>query len=89
VATPRSEAHLAYGRAIREVRLAAGLSQERLALEAGVDRTFVSGIERGEKNPSLATLLKLADKIGVPVSVIAARAENLRARDSASKDKTP
>jgi transcriptional regulator with XRE-family HTH domain len=77
VAEPRSHRHAAWGRAIRELRGERGLSQERLALEAGLDRTYVSGIERGERNPSLGNLLKLGDVLGVGLSEIAARAEGV------------
>jgi transcriptional regulator with XRE-family HTH domain len=41
------------------------ISQERLAQLANLDRTYVSGIERGERNPSLENLLRLADALGV------------------------
>ena len=42
---------------------------------AGLDRTYVSAIERGERNPSLTNILELADALGVRVSELAARAE--------------
>ena len=77
MAEPRSAAHAAYGLALREVRSERGLSQERLAHIADLDRTYVSGIERGERNPSLANILKLADALGVKVSELAARAERV------------
>ena len=79
MAEPRSAAHVAYGQALRELRAERGISQERLALMAGLDRTYVSGIERGERNPSLTNLLKLAAALGVQVSEIAARAEAITA----------
>lgn len=75
MAQPRSERHLAYGLAFREVRNSRGLSQERLAHLSGLDRTYVSGIERGERNPSLENLLKLAAALELPLSEIARRAE--------------
>jgi transcriptional regulator with XRE-family HTH domain len=75
VAEPRSPAHLAYGQALRDLRTERGLSQERLAQLSGLDRTYVSGIERGERNPSLTNLLKLAATLGVPLSELAIRAE--------------
>lgn len=53
---------------IREYRGQLGLSQEQLALNAEVDRTYVSQIERGIGNPSLLVLCKLADVIGVDVN---------------------
>jgi transcriptional regulator with XRE-family HTH domain len=52
-------------KAIREAR---GLSQEALALEAEVDRTYVSQIERGVCNPSLRVLSQIAHTLQVPVS---------------------
>src|SRR5690348_5364938 len=50
---------------LREARANAGLSQEALALAAEVDRTYVSQIERGVGNPSIAVLAKLASKLSV------------------------
>ena len=47
-------------RNIRRLRLARGLSQEMLAVDAGIDRTYVSRLERGLENPSVAVLEKLA-----------------------------
>lgn len=52
---------------LREYRKAAGFSQEGLALDAGVDRTYVSQIERGVCNPSLLVLHKLATVLRVSV----------------------
>jgi transcriptional regulator with XRE-family HTH domain len=46
----------------------ADLSQEKLALEAGVDRTFISPLERGGRQPTLATLWRLAAALGVAPS---------------------
>lgn len=45
---------------IRDKRLAIGLSQEALALAAGVDRTYVSQLERGVANPSLKILYRIS-----------------------------
>lgn len=52
---------------IRALRKAQGLAQERLGLEAGVDRTFVSKLERGIGNPTLDILVKIANRLGVRV----------------------
>lgn len=52
-------------RNLKRHRHAKGLAQETLALEAGVDRTMVSKIERGVTNPSIATLLKLSNRLEV------------------------
>lgn len=78
MAEPRSATHVAYGRAIRELRAERGISQERLAHIADLDRTYVSGIERGERNPSLANILKLAEALDVNVSELALRAEAMQ-----------
>ena len=75
MAEPRSPAHLAYGRALRELRLERGLSQERLAHLSDLDRTYVSGIERGERNPSLTNILKLVDALDISLSELANKAE--------------
>jgi transcriptional regulator with XRE-family HTH domain len=45
---------------IRRLRVARDISQERLAFDAGVDRSYLGGIERGEENPSVDTLEKIA-----------------------------
>jgi transcriptional regulator with XRE-family HTH domain len=77
VAAPRSDRHLAYGRALRQLRSERRLSQEALAHLADLDRTYVSGIERGERNPSLTNILRLTDALDVRVSDLARRAETL------------
>ena len=74
----------AFGRVLRERRLAAGLSQEKLALEAEVDRTFVSLLERGGRQPTLATLWRLAGALGVAPSELVSRVE--RAQRTARRD---
>ena len=71
----RSAQLLALGRALRSMREERGLSQEGFALEAGVHRTYVGGIERGERNPSFTSLLRLAAVLEVPPSVIIRAAE--------------
>ena len=55
-------------RNLRTLRLAKGLAQERLALDAGVDRTVVSKIERAITNPSLEILLRLANQLDTSLS---------------------
>lgn len=72
---PRSVRHLAFGSAVRQLRQERGLSQERLALDAKLDRAYMGGIERGERNPSLTNVFKIADALGVAASEIHARAE--------------
>ncbi len=57
---------LAFGRNLRATRLRRKLSQEKLALVAGLDRTYVGGIERGERNPSLVNICRLAVALEIP-----------------------
>jgi transcriptional regulator with XRE-family HTH domain len=56
-----------FGNNIRALRLSAHLSQEKLALEAGIDRTYISDIEKGERKVSIATIEKLANVLGEDV----------------------
>jgi transcriptional regulator with XRE-family HTH domain len=80
--TRRSPEHAALGRAIRKLRLDEGISQEGLADRSGLHRTYVGGIERGERNVTYGNLLKLAVALGVPLSELVALAESLaRATD--------
>lgn len=72
---PRSPAHSAFGSAVKQLRRERGLSQEQLALDSGLDRSYVGGIERGERNPSLANVFKLAYALDVQPSDIHKRAE--------------
>lgn len=52
---------------VRRLRVERGIAQERLAFDAGVDRSYVGGVERGEENPTVDILDKLAATLGVPV----------------------
>ena len=52
---------------VRRVRAAKSVSQERLAFDAGVDRSYVGGLERGEMNPSVDVLERLALTLQVPL----------------------
>jgi transcriptional regulator with XRE-family HTH domain len=75
---PRSPEHAALGEAVRTLRLEAGLSQEQLAEGAGTDLTQVGGIERGVRNPSYTTLLRLAAALKTSVGAMTTRADELR-----------
>ncbi|HEY2283578.1 MAG TPA: helix-turn-helix transcriptional regulator [Solirubrobacteraceae bacterium] len=66
--TIRSPAHAAFGQRIRAIRNRRGVSQEGLALQCGLDRTYISGIERGTRNPSLTNILKIATALDVDPS---------------------
>lgn len=56
------------GRSIRSRRLALGISQEELGNRTQLDRTYVSGIERGVRNPSFTALAKLVEGLGISLS---------------------
>ena len=66
-----------FGRVLREQRLSRSLSQEQLALAANVDRTFVSQMERGIRQPTITTLMKLAGALGIQPSTLVNRMEKL------------
>jgi transcriptional regulator with XRE-family HTH domain len=68
---------VALGRALREVRDEQRVSQEELERRTGVHRNYVGGIERAERNPTIATTAKLASGLGLTVSELLARAEQL------------
>ena len=51
------------GDAVRTIRKGRGVSQETLAFDSGLDRTFVSAVERGVRNPSLISIYALADAL--------------------------
>ena len=66
------------GKRIRELRLRTGWSQEKFAAAAGLDRTYYAGIERGERNPSVKQLAKIAVALDVPIGTLF-QADSLRA----------
>lgn len=66
---------VAFGRVLRRRRLEAKLSQEKLALSAGVERVFVSWLENGHKQPTFHTILKLARALGCSAADLVGEAE--------------
>lgn len=63
----QSEEKLAFGKVLRSYRLRKDLTQEQLGWQARIDRKFISALERGRKEPGLATLLRISRTLGVPV----------------------
>lgn len=57
-----------FGQRVRELRLDRGLSQEELAFRAGIHWSYLSGIERGIRNPALKNITKIANALGVSLS---------------------
>ncbi len=66
---------VAFGAAVRSTRRANGVSQERLAELASLHRTYVGGIERGERNVALINIRRLADALGVSMAELLAATE--------------
>jgi transcriptional regulator with XRE-family HTH domain len=67
---PRNPVLRRFGDAMREERKRRGISQEQLALEAEINRTYMGGVERGEENISLLTIAKIATVLKVKPSEI-------------------
>ena len=61
------------GANIRRLRKAKGLTQEQLAHEAGMAMRYVAGVERGEENPSLRFLVKIAEALGTEPATLLMR----------------
>ncbi len=61
----RSSISKAFGHVLQQHRLAIGLSQENLSLAAGYDKNYVGMLERGERQPTLETLLDMAQALAV------------------------
>lgn len=73
----RLSPQIAFGLVLRQARNAAGLSQEKLAFEAGIERNFVSLIETGQNQPTITTLFKIADALKVPAQSLITKTELL------------
>lgn len=66
----RDPALLALGDAVRALRAERGISQEALALQAGIDRSYLGRVERGDNNVALLTLMKIAAALQVTVAEV-------------------
>jgi transcriptional regulator with XRE-family HTH domain len=74
---PATSPHAAFGQVLRKHRLAAGMSQEQLGLEADVQRNFISLIETGQNQPTITTIFKLAVALNLKPSKLVSDAEKL------------
>ena len=61
------ERMIAFGKRVREVRKSKGISQERLAEMAGIDRSYMGNIERGEKNITLKKAYEVCDALDINI----------------------
>jgi transcriptional regulator with XRE-family HTH domain len=67
-----------FGIVVRQLRKERGLSQERLAAAAGIDRAYMGGLERGQRNPSLTTVERIAVALDMSISEVLAAVERQR-----------
>jgi transcriptional regulator with XRE-family HTH domain len=86
--TARTDLLAAFGQAVRDARLALGVSQERLAELAQVHRTYVGDIERGERNVSLRNIERLADALGLTMASLMAATARIRDGDDGGRSST-
>jgi len=77
VANKQTQLQTAFGEILRDSRSKAGFSQEKLALDCGLDRTYISLLERGLRQPTLTTLFVLADSLDVKPSKLIKSVENV------------
>lgn len=56
----------AFGAILKDVRTSKGLSQEKLALNCNLDRTFISMLERGQRQPTLTSILAISKSLEIP-----------------------
>ncbi|MEL5375316.1 helix-turn-helix transcriptional regulator [Serratia marcescens] len=59
-----------FGQRVKALRLQAGLSQEAFADKCGLDRTYISGIERGVRNPTLEVIGVIADGLEIDLAIL-------------------
>lgn len=64
------ERMIAFGNRVREVRKSKGISQERLAEMAGIDRSYMGNIERGEKNITLKKAYEICDALDIDIQFL-------------------
>lgn len=64
------ERMISFGKRVREVRKGKGISQERLAEMAGIDRSYIGNIERGEKNITLKKAYEICDALNIAIKYL-------------------
>jgi len=72
----KDKIQISFGKILRKYRLERQLSQERLAELAGLDRTYISQIERGLKSPSIKALISLSQALQVKAHLLISEVEN-------------
>lgn len=64
----RKDIQVRFGERVRELRRECGWSQEEFAAQCDLDRTYVGGIERGERNVALRNIERIADALGISLA---------------------
>ncbi len=64
-----------FGSILKRHRMLANVSQEELAFQAGVDRTYISRLERGVRQPTITTLIGLGAALGIPAAELVSETE--------------
>ena len=77
MAETKSDESIAFGQAVREARKSLGLSQDEFAEISELHRTYVGGIERGERNPTLSSIWKIAHALQILPEVLIDNAHKL------------
>jgi len=67
MARGRGDIRKHFGKRVRDLRRAAGFSQESFAAHVELDRSYMGGVERGARNVSLLNIQKIADGLGIPI----------------------
>lgn len=65
-----SNIYCIFGKRVRDLRIIANLSQEELAFRAGLNKNYLSDVERGTRNPSLKAIYQIAHGLNVPVETL-------------------
>ena len=71
-----------FGAIVRQQRVALGISQEELGYRSNLDRTYVSGIERGKRNPTLTAMVSIAKGLNLPLGALLMQMPLEEGRDS-------
>ena len=75
---------IAFGLILKSERLKKGISQEQLALDCNLDRTFISMLERGQRQPSLTSILTLSTSLEIPAHELIKQTMEIIDEDSSS-----
>jgi transcriptional regulator with XRE-family HTH domain len=73
------------GEELKKARESAGLSQEKLAFAAELDRTYISHLENDKKSPTLEVVFRICDALKIPASELIARVEKTRGAKAAGR----